>query len=133
MKPPIGGKIMDQQQRRLPPVDQKFDLPRLLQDQRQEERFASHTPLVFSYFSSRFNRDQSSMTFNHSKGGMCMESSEPCRPGSILYIRLSNAKVDEIYRINRKFLRTTTLAEVKWCREHHDIFGTYYRIGVRYF
>jgi hypothetical protein len=72
------------------------------------------------------------MTFNHSRSGMCMEASEPCRPGSTLCIRLGNAKVDEVYHINRKFLRTTTLAEVRWCREHHDKFGTYYRIGVKY-
>ena len=124
---------MDQQQRGTPPVDNKLDMLWLRQDHRQEERLTSHTPLIFTYFSTRFHREQASMTFNHSRTGMCMEASEPCRPGSILFIRLSNAKIDEVYQQNRKYLRTTTLAEVKWCREHRDKFGTYYRIGVKYF
>ena len=124
---------MDQQQRGTPPVDDKLDMLWLRQDQRQEERFTSHAPLIFTYFSTRFHREQASMTFNHSRTGMCMEAPEPCRPGSILFIRLSNAKIDEVYDLNHKHLRTTTLAEVKWCREHQDKFGTYYRIGVKYF
>ena len=116
-----------------PPFDKKVDVPLLRQDQRKEERIASHAPLIFTYFSTRFHREQASMTFNHSRVGMCMETSEPCKPGSILFIRLSNAKIDEVYQQNRKYLRTTTLAEVKWCREHQDKFGNYYQIGVKYF
>jgi len=123
---------MDQQQRGTPPVDNKLDMLWLRQDQRQEERLTSHAPLVFTYFTTRFHREQASMTFNHSRAGMCMEASEPCRPGSILFIRLSNAKIDEVYQQNRKYLRTTTLGEVKWCRERQDKFGTYYQIGVKY-
>jgi hypothetical protein len=116
-----------------PPAEENFDQLRMPQDQRREERITSHAPLIFTRFSIRFHRELASMTFNHSRGGMCMEASEPCSPGSVLFIRLGNAKVDEIYHANRKYLRTTTLAEVKWCREHRDKFGTCYRIGVKYF
>lgn len=121
------------QQKRPPPADEKVDFPWMQQDKRQDKRFTSHAPLIFTPFGTRFNREYVSMTFNHSRSGMCMEASEPCRPGSVLYIRLGNAPLDEGYQVNQKYLRTTTLAEVKWCREHHDKFGTYYRIGVKYF
>jgi hypothetical protein len=125
--------MLTTQLKSLPQADETLDQPRKRPDQRQEERINSHAPLVFTRFSTRFHREHASMTFNHSRSGMCMEASEPCRPGSVLYIRLSNAKIDEVYHADRKYLRTTSLAEVKWCREHPDKFGTYYRIGVKYF
>jgi len=128
-----GGNMLSTQQKRPLLAEKNFDQLRIRQDQRREERITSHALLIFTRFSIRFHREHASMTFNHSRGGMCMEASEPCSPGSVLFIRLGNAKVDEIYHINRKYLRTTTLAEVKWCREHRDKFGTYCRIGVKYF
>ena len=109
------------------------DQPRLQPDQRQEQRITSHAPLIFTIFSSRFQREYGSMTFNHSKGGMCIETTEPFKPGSVLYIRLGDITADHIYHVNRKFLRhAPTVGEVKWCREHRDKFGNYYRIGVKY-
>lgn len=128
------------QQKRPPPAEKDIDplcerniAPLLIrQDQRRELRITSHAPLIFTRFSLRFQREHASMTFNHSKDGMCMEASEPCRPGSVLFIRLGAAEIDDVYHANRRHLRTTALAEVKWCREHSDKFGTYYRIGVRY-
>jgi hypothetical protein len=125
--------MLSMQQKRPPPPEKNFEQLRMPQDQRREERITSHAPLIFTRFSIRFHREHASMTFNHSRGGMCMEASEPCSLGSVLFIRLGNAKIDEIYHINRKYLRTTTLAEVRWCSEHQDKFGTYYRIGVKYF
>lgn len=121
------------QQKSPSPANEKIDQLRIRQDQRSEARITSHAPLIFTRFSLRFHRENASMTFNHSKSGMCMEASESCRPGSVLFIRLRNAEIDEIYHINRKYLRTTALAEVKWCREDRDKFGSYYRIGVKYF
>jgi hypothetical protein len=125
--------MLTMQQKRPPPVEEKLEQLRIPADQRQEQRITSHAPLIFTRFSTRYHREHSSMTFNHSKGGMCMEASEPCIPGSVLFIRLGNAQIDEVYHVNRNHLRSTTLAEVKWCSEHRDKFGTYYRIGVKYF
>jgi len=124
--------MLSTQQKRQPPAENNIDQLRIRQDQRNEARITSHAPLIFTRFSLRFHREHTSMTFNHSKNGMCMEASEPYWPGSVLFIRLGNAKIDDVYHINRKYLRTTALAEVKWCREHRDKFGTYYRLGVKY-
>jgi len=124
--------MLSTQQKRPPSAEKSIDQLRIRQNQRSEARITSHAPLIFTRFSLRFHREHTSMTFNHSKNGMCMEASEPCRPGSVLFIRLGNAKIDDVYHVNRKYLRTTALAEVKWCREHRDKFGTYYRLGVKY-
>ena len=113
--------------------EQSPDPPRIQSEKRDEQRIISHAPLIFTPFSSKFHREYASMTFNHSQGGMCLESAEPFRNGSVLYIRIVNSTFDELYHENRQHLRTSTLAEVVWCREQQDKFGTYYRIGVRYF
>lgn len=111
----------------------KIDQPDRQADQRKEERIRSHAPLVVSLFSTKFRREHASMSFNHSRGGMCLEATEPFNPGSVLYIRLGDASVDQVYHGNQDHLRTTTLAEVKWCREYRDKFSNYYRVGVRYY
>jgi len=124
--------FMIQQKNKLPPAE-KIKQPGIEVDQRKDERFDSHAPLVVTLFSTKFRREYDSMSFNHSKGGMCLEVAEPFNPGSVLYIRLSNAPEDQVYQGNRDHLRTTTLAEVKWIREYQDNFSTYYRIGVKYY
>ena len=127
-----------QQKNKLPPAE-KIKQPGIEVDQRKDERIRSHAPLVVALFSTKFRREYASMSFNHSKGGMCLEVPEPFNPGSVLYIRLSNAPEDQVYQVyqgnqgNRDHLRTTTLAEVKWIREYQDNFSTYYRIGVKYY
>ena len=93
----------------------------------------SHVPVVIAPFSTRFYREYASMTFNHSKGGMCIEAAEHLKSGSVLYIRLAKSPSDDVYHGNRKNLRISTLAEVKWCRELEDKFGTYYLVGVKYY
>jgi hypothetical protein len=115
------------------PADENFTRPRRQPDQRQETRIISHVPLIFSIFSSKFQREYASMTFNHSRKGMCIEAAAPFKPGSVFYIRLGNATSDQVYHRNRKYLRTSTLATVMWCREQRDSFGTFYRLGLRYF
>jgi hypothetical protein len=121
------------QQTNKPSPVEEFDQPKIQADKREDERVTSHAPLIVTLFSIRFHHEYASMTFNHSKGGMCLEVAEPFRPGSVLFIRLNNAPVDQIYHGNREHLRTSTLAEVKWSRECRDKFSTYYQLGVKYY
>jgi hypothetical protein len=102
-------------------------------DQRADERFISNCPIIFSFFSSRFWHEYTSMTRNHSKDGMCFESSHPLTPGTNLFIRIDkNSNSDS--EINQGIsLRTSTLAVVKWCRELSDAQRTCYCVGVRYY
>jgi hypothetical protein len=114
-------------------LDQEIERPKIRLENRAEERIKSHAPLVFALFTSRFRREYDSMTFNHSRGGMCLEAPDPFKPGFVLYIRQRKAPADQIYYDDRTHLRTSTLAEVKWCREIQNEFSTYYQIGVKYF
>ena len=116
-----------------PPPVEEFNLQTIVADHRADERIPSHAPLIISRFSTRFHREYASMTFNHSRGGMCLESAEPFKPGSVLFIRLNSAPDDQLYHGNREHLRTSTLAEVKWSLECLDKFSTYYRVGVKYY
>jgi len=121
------------QQTNKPPAVEEFNPPENQAERRQDERFRLHEPLIIALFSTKFHREYASMTFNHSKGGMCLESAEPFKPGTVLYIRLNNAPGAQLRRGKRDHLRTSTLAEVKWGREFRDKFGTYYRLGVKYY
>ena len=102
------------------------------EDNRQDERFSSHAPVIFSRFGTQSHREYASMTFNHSRKGMCLEAAEALSPGTTLYIRRADKPEDEHYEASWKHLRTFSLAEVKWCRELADKFGTYYCVGLKY-
>jgi len=102
-------------------------------DQRAAERFVSNSPIIFSFFSTRFWHEYTSMTRNHSKDGLCFESSHPLAPGTNLFIRVDKHR-DLDSDINQDVsLRTSTLAVVKWCRELSDEHRTGYSVGVRYY
>jgi len=45
---------------------------------------------------------------------MCFEAPEPFKRGSVLYIQMNNEPTDQIYHGSRRYLRTSTLGEVKW-------------------
>lgn len=103
------------------------------EDNREDERFMSHAPIIFSLFGTKFHREYVSKTLNHSKGGMCLETAEALKPGTALYIRGGNTLANQCYDANWNYLRTSTLAEVRWCRELADKFGRYYCVGVKYY
>ena len=109
------------------------DSTRNQDDKRLDERYSSTAPVIFSFFGCKFQREFASMTFNHSKNGLCLEAAEEIKPGTTLFIRRGTLLADEPYEINWKHLRNTSLGEVRWCRELEDKFGTYYRVGVRYY
>jgi hypothetical protein len=125
--------VLTTQQTNKPSPVEEFDQPKIQADKRKDERITSHATLIVSLFSTRFHHEYASMTFNHSKGGMCLEAAEPFRPRSVLFIRFNNATDNQIYHEKWKYLRTSTLAEVKWSRECRDKFSTYYRLGVKYY
>ena len=98
-------------------------------DKRSDERIASNAPIIFSFFSTRFWHEYSSITQNHSKRGMCFESTHPIAPGTNLFIRVDKQSNSD----SNVQLRNSTLAEVKWCRELTGEHRTGYRVGARYY
>jgi hypothetical protein len=102
-------------------------------DQRADARFASKLPIIFSFFSTRFWHEYTSITRNHSKDGMCFESNRPLAPGTNLFIRLDKQPNLDSDISESEWLRNSTLAEVRWCRELPNEPETGYYIGVRYY
>jgi len=102
-------------------------------EKRRDERFMSHAPVIFSILGSGFHRECASMTFNHSDGGLCLESAAPLKPGTTLWLRREKPGAVDGHAARWDHMRPSCLAEVRWCRELTDKFGTYYCIGVRYY
>jgi hypothetical protein len=102
-------------------------------EKRADERIASNAAIIFSYFSTKNWTENRSATINLSEGGMCFESRYSFKLGVNLYIRPGQNPEGASCLCNWNLLRTSTLAEVKWCREttHED--GTCFMIGVKYF
>jgi hypothetical protein len=102
-------------------------------EKRRDKRLLSHAPVIFSIFGSKFHREYASMTFNHSDGGLCIETAQAIHPGTTLYIRRGKINTDEPCDTRWQRVRTSSLGEVKWCREIADKYGSYFCIGVRYY
>jgi hypothetical protein len=102
-------------------------------DERVDERFISNAPIAFSFFSTRFWHEYRSTTLNHSKDGMCFGSNHPLTPGINLFIRIDKHPDIDSNADKNSWLRSSTLATVKWCRESSDAQRNAYCIGVRYY
>lgn len=101
-------------------------------EKRADRRFASDTVIIFSNFSTKNWAENRSVALNISAGGMCFESRHSFKPHTNLYIRTGQnpAMITGIRAWN--LLRTSTLAQVRWCREITGEDGTWYNIGVKY-
>ena len=101
------------------------------EEKRGCERWNYTAPIAFSYFNKNSCFDAQSL--NHCMGGMCFKSSISLRPKTTLYIRTKQLHSQDTFTDARNGLRTSTLAEVKWCEEILDR-GTFsYKVGVKYY
>ena len=101
-------------------------------DKRANERLPANASIIFSNFSTKNWHEIPSVTLNLSAGGMCFESRHSFKPGADLYIRAAQNPPAVWGNGHCNLLRTSTLAEVRWCRETTRQDGTCYRIGVKY-
>jgi len=99
-------------------------------EKRSTERIPFDTEIVFTYFIANNEGQYQARTFNHSPGGLGFNTKFPLGKGASVYIRAAD---DRICSDSLTCLRTTTLAEVKWCRVSSDAAGLNYRVGVRYY
>jgi hypothetical protein len=72
-------------------------------------------------------------TLNHSLEGMCFKSSFFIQPGTSLFIRVINYNPDGSSANLSEGLRSTSLAEVKWCNEVPGEIASQFLTGVKYF
>jgi len=102
-------------------------------DKRANERLRANASIIFSNFSTKNWHETPSVTLNLSAGGMCFESRHPFKPGTDLYIWAGQNPATVWANGHCDLLRTSTLAEVRWCQETTREDGPCYRIGVKYF
>lgn len=100
-------------------------------ENRMEERFQCMANVLYSHFNS--DRYVNTRVLNFSNIGAYMESDRFIKPGSSLLIRLNNIQAQAIPADKNVFLKTTVLAEVKWCSEISNRTEFQYGIGLRYF
>lgn len=101
-------------------------------DKRATERLPANVSITFSNFSTKNWHDIPSVTLNLSSGGMCFESRHSFKPGADLFIRAAQNTATVWGNGHGDLLRTSTLAEVRWCRKTTRENKTRYRIGVKY-
>jgi hypothetical protein len=99
-------------------------------ERREARRSAASASIVYAPFSTKYYHEQTSELSNHSSGGMCFETSAPLRPGANLFIRTAQKAS---HPADGGTLRTTTLAQVRWCRKEKDLLGNRYSVGVRFY
>jgi hypothetical protein len=102
-------------------------------EKRTDERVPSNAPIIFSFFSTRFWHEYPSKTRNHSRHGMCFQSSHPLTPGTYLFIRVNKHPISDSDINPNVGLRNSTLAEVRWSRELQDKLGSVCLVGVKYY
>lgn len=99
-------------------------------EKRSAERIPFDTEIVFTYFMANAEGPYRAQTVNHSSSGLGFKTDFSLGKGSGVFIRAAD---DRVCSGSLSCLRTTTLAEVKWCRASPDAAGLNYRVGVRYY
>ena len=101
-------------------------------ERRAYKRCRYQTPVICAYFNS--DRFYHAKTTNHSQDGINFVSDFPLKTGATIYVRVDHYSHDD----NRPGIcscggvRNLGVAEVKWCREIPDDYGSYYKIGLKY-
>jgi hypothetical protein len=99
-------------------------------EKRCEERQKCHAAIEWAYF----NKSDffCARLLNFSRGGGYFESGHPLIPGATILIRLQKYDSGDEGTAECRYMKTTALGEVKWCRELFGGPAVRFGIGVRY-
>ena len=101
-------------------------------EKRGEKRRTESASIVFSPFSIKNWSARSSRVGNFSSNGMYFMDNRALQPGATIYIRAENISSPKRCNDGSGQLRTTTLAQVRWCRPVAEDSGFRFGIGVKY-
>jgi hypothetical protein len=102
-------------------------------EKRGEFRRTESASIVFSPFSIKNWNARSSKVSNFSNNGLYFIANCALQPGATIFIRAENSSTFKGGDTGSGHLRTTSLAQVKWCRPvAEDAFGASFGIGVKY-
>ncbi len=100
-------------------------------EKRTFERHFQEASIICAYFNT--NKYCSAKMLNYGEGGLYFESEFPFKPRTCIYIRVEEFSPIAFGSPLHHGLRTTTLGEVKWCKEISGTESYKYGIGVRYY
>lgn len=103
----------------------------VFEEKREEKRRCIKAPIIFRKF---FDSDRyPAEILNHSRAGVAFKGDVAMKPGAILHIRriacAENCTMGEAC----EGCRSTTLAEVKWCKGIQKTSRDAYLVGAKYF
>ena len=99
-------------------------------ERRAEERFQCDATITWSLF----HKDSyfSGWVVNFSHGGISFETTCGLNPGVIVFLRVKKRTPRCAVSQDEQWLKSFSLAQVKWCRELTDDFHHRYEVGLRY-
>ena len=101
-------------------------------EKRDGKRHTESASIIFSPFSIKNWSDTSSKVGNFSSNGVYILTNRALQPGATIYIRAENISSPKRCDDGSGQLRTTTLAQVRWCRPVAEHSGFRFGIGVKY-
>ena len=100
------------------------------ENRRRAERYRSDARIKWSYFNK--NRFYDAKISNFSQDGIYFETPHKIKPGTTILIRLETLTSNNMKSAETVFLRTVSLADVKWCSEASIDTANNYGVGVRH-
>jgi hypothetical protein len=101
-------------------------------EKRGEFRHTESASIIFSPFSIKNWSARSSKVGNFSNNALYFMANSALQPGATIYIRAENTSSSKRCKDGSGQLRTTTLAQVRWCRPVEEDSGFRFGIGVKY-
>ena len=105
---------------------------KLQNERRAYKRCSFQMPVICALFNS--DKFYHAKTTNHSQDGVNFVSDFPLKTGASIFVRVDYDSQDNHRSgiCNCGGARNMGLAEVKWCREIPDDYGSFYKIGLKY-
>jgi hypothetical protein len=99
-------------------------------EKRRQERYNCETHIRWSYFNT--TRFSPAKAINFSRNGLYFESTDNIPPGSTILIKREIFPSDVSNKTPEICLPSLIVAEVKWCREKAETYGSQFGVGVKY-
>jgi hypothetical protein len=100
------------------------------ENRRRAERYRSDARIKWSYFNK--DRFYDAKVSNFSQDGINFETPHKIKPGTTILIRLETLTTNNMKSAETVFLRTVSLADVKWCSESSIDRANNYGVGARH-
>ncbi len=98
---------------------------------RMEERYDCEAKIKWSYFNGR--RFYNAKILNFSRNGIYFETPHEIKAKATLFIRVEKILSKDMRSDESSFLRTVSLADVKWCNKSSKDGVSNFKVGLRHF